>query len=258
MRFLGLGLGDKVPDAKTIWLFREQMLRSGVLDELFVLFTESLQRIGLTMNKGLIMDASITEARIQRNSREENSQIRKGIEPNDWEENKRRQKDTDADWTQKGGKKYFGYKNHITVDKGTKLITNFEVTPASVPDREIGEEFIDEMQGAEEVYADKGYPSKQIDEKLKDKGIANNIVEKGRKNVKLSGESEARNKSISRVRCRIEHVFGYIKRGHRKYLIMCVGLPRATAQITLMNLVYNMNRAIRIVNTRKLNVELAI
>lgn len=258
MRFLGLGLGDKVPDAKTIWLFREHLMESGKLDELFVLFSKSLQRKGLVINKGVIMDATITEAKVQRNSREENRQIKSGTEPGEWDENKRRQKDIDADWTEKGGKKYFGYKNHVTVDKDTKLITNFEVTPASVTDREIGEEFIDEMEEAEEIYADKGYPSKRIDEKLAERAITNNIMEKGSKNVKLSREAEARNRARAKVRCRIEHVFGYIKRGHKKYLIMSVGLARATAQITLMNLVYNMSRAIKIIKTRKLNLELSI
>jgi IS5 family transposase len=258
MRFLGLGLGDKVPDAKTIWLFKEQLIQCGKLDELFVLFTESLHNSGLVMNKGVIMDATITEARVQRNTREENKQIRSGIEPSKWEDNKKRQKDMDADWTEKGGKRYFGYKNHVTVDKETKIITNFEVTPASVTDREIGEEFIDEMQEVEEIYADKGYPSKRIDEKLAVKGIANKIMSKGSRNVKLSEEAEVRNKTISRIRCRVEHIFGYIKRGHKKYLVMSVGLVRATAQITLMNLVYNMSRAIKIIKTRNLHIELAI
>jgi IS5 family transposase len=46
MRFLGLGLGDRVPDAKTIWLFREQIVRAGAMETLFTRFDEALHGAG--------------------------------------------------------------------------------------------------------------------------------------------------------------------------------------------------------------------
>ena len=96
MRFLGLRLGSKVPDAKTIWLFREQLTEAGLAEELFGQFETVLEESGFAAKKGQIIDASIVQAPKQRNSREENAQIKQGEIPQDWEEAKRRQKDTDA------------------------------------------------------------------------------------------------------------------------------------------------------------------
>ena len=74
---------------------------------------------------------------IQRNSREDNRRNKEGEVPEDWEENKRRQKDTDARWTQKHVKSHFGYKNHIDVDAEHKLIRDFEPTAANVHDSQV-------------------------------------------------------------------------------------------------------------------------
>jgi len=103
MRFLGLRLGSRVPDAKTIWLFREQLA-----EELFRQFETVLEKSGFAARKGQIIDASIVQAPKQRNSREENAQIKHGEIPQDWEEAKRRQKDIDARWLKKNAKSYYG------------------------------------------------------------------------------------------------------------------------------------------------------
>ena len=113
MRFLGLRLGSKVPDAKTIWLFREQLTEAGLAKELFRQFETFLRENGFAARKGQIIDASIVPAPQQRNSREENTQIKQGEIPRDWKEAKKRQKDIDAQWTKRNGKSYYGYKNHV-------------------------------------------------------------------------------------------------------------------------------------------------
>lgn len=135
-RFLGLELCDNVPDSKTIWHYREQLIKGGIIDRVFDLLNTKLNKAGLILSTGSIVDARITEVPKQRNSRDENNQIKKGIVPEDWKENpnKARQKDTDADWLKKNGKNYYGYKNHIKIDTGSKLITEYLVTPASVHD----------------------------------------------------------------------------------------------------------------------------
>ena len=124
MRFLGLTLSDKVPDAKTIWLFREQLTKENAVEKLFNLFKEELQKKNLIANEGKIIDASFVEVPIQRNSREENKQIKGGGIPDEWKEkpNKLEQKDTDARWTKKNGKSYYGYKDHVKADEKSKLI----------------------------------------------------------------------------------------------------------------------------------------
>lgn len=87
MRFLGLTLSDKVPDSKTIWLFKETLTNSGVIEDLFTQFTTVLTTKGLIINEGKIVDASFVEVPIQRNSRAENAQIKAGEIPEEWKKN---------------------------------------------------------------------------------------------------------------------------------------------------------------------------
>jgi len=98
MRFLGLTLSDKVPDAKTIWLFKENLTQKNLAEKLFELFLSELQKKRLLMNERKMVDASFVEVPIQRNSREENKQIKEGKTPDEWKKNphKLSQKDTDA------------------------------------------------------------------------------------------------------------------------------------------------------------------
>lgn len=119
MRFLGLGINDPVPDAKTIWLFRDKLTDKGMIEKLFHLLDKQLDADGIIVHKGKLVDASIVEVPVQRNSREENKELKEGNIPEEWEENKLRQKDTAARWTSKNGEDYFGYKNHIKADSKT-------------------------------------------------------------------------------------------------------------------------------------------
>ena len=87
MRFLGLSLGDPVPDAKTIWLFRERLKEKDVIERLFERFDRHLEEQGLLAMGGQIMDATIVEAPRQRNSQEEKETIKSGDVPKSWEDN---------------------------------------------------------------------------------------------------------------------------------------------------------------------------
>ena len=98
MRFLGLTISDTVPDAKTIWNFKNELAKAKVVETLFSLLDKTLTKRGVILNKGRMVDASIVEVPIQRNSRDENKQLNDGTVPQDWEENKLRQKDVDAKW----------------------------------------------------------------------------------------------------------------------------------------------------------------
>lgn len=258
MRFLGLTLDDKVPDAKTIWLFRETLIQKRILENLFISFNENLKRLGMIVNKGKIADATITEKPIDRNTREENKEIKAGRKPEVWDKNKTRQKDMDARWTKKNGKSYYGYKNHILVDVKGKIITDYVVTPANVSDSEIGKDLLDGVFRDEEFYGDRGYPSEDINQMMQTKGVIDKVMRRGAKHVKLGEQDEERNKSISKIRCRVEHAFGFIKRNHCKYLIRSIGIDRAMGQITLMNLTYNLFRAVRLSDQMKLDLKLGI
>ena len=163
MRFLGLSIGDKVPDAKTIWLFREQLAQAGLERTLFEQFDAYLRSNGFAAKKGQIVDASIVQIPKQRNTRDENQKIKEGRseEIEGWSEPKKRQKDTDARWTKKNGKTFYGYKNHVQVDVKEKFIRDYDVTNASVHDSNVFEKLLDETNSSRAVWADSAYRSAQ-------------------------------------------------------------------------------------------------
>ena len=84
MRFLGLGLEDKVPDAKTIWLFRERLTQAGAMTALFARFDRHLDKAGYLAMGGQIVDATIVAAPKQRNSDGEKADIKEGKVPEAW------------------------------------------------------------------------------------------------------------------------------------------------------------------------------
>jgi transposase, IS5 family len=130
-RFLGLKKSDKVPDSKTFWLFREQLIEKDVIIGLFKIFNETLDAAGIFANEGKMVDASFVEAPRQRNTREENKHIKEtGTAPEGWKEkpHKLAQKDVDARWTKKNNTVFYGYKNHVKADTKTKLIEEYTVT----------------------------------------------------------------------------------------------------------------------------------
>ena len=136
MRFVGLGLEDAVPDAKTLWLYREALTTAGAVEALFNQFDAYLKERGYLAMGGQIIDATIVPAPRQRNSRDDNAKVKAGETPAEWEAQpaKNRQKDKDARWTKKHGKSHYGYKNHINVDRRHKLVRRYAVTSASVHD----------------------------------------------------------------------------------------------------------------------------
>ncbi len=104
-RFLGLSPEDTVPDARTLWLFRERLVGHGLIDNLFKRFDEQLWPSGWVPKGGQIIDASLVSVPKNRNTRGENKQTKEGKTPDGWDPNMKRQKDEDARWTRKHGKK---------------------------------------------------------------------------------------------------------------------------------------------------------
>ncbi len=106
MQFLGLQIGDKVPDEKTLWLFKEQLKEKKLAKKLCDLFTQQLMTQGVVAKEGSMVDASFVDVPRQRNSREENKSIKGGNVPESFKENaaKHAQKDTDARWMTKDDK----------------------------------------------------------------------------------------------------------------------------------------------------------
>lgn len=128
MRFLGLGVGDKVPDAKTIWLFRDTLTKAGVIKQLFDRFNRQLEEAHLITKKGTIVDATFVDAPRQRNTREENKTIKEGGIPDEWKKDenihKLAQKDTDGRWTKKNEEVHYGYKVHVKADADSNRVVD--------------------------------------------------------------------------------------------------------------------------------------
>ena len=237
MRFLGLSINSKVPDAKTIWLFKDTLTQNGAIEKLFRKFENELESKGIITRRGTIVDATFIDAPRQRNSRDENKTIKNGEIPEEWKENpnKLAQKDTDARWTKKGGETHYGYKDHAKVDADSKIITDYAVTPASVHDSNVFTDMLDENDKA--VYADSAYAGKEVPAY-----IENRVCEKGYRGKPLTDKQKENNRVKSRTRCRIEHVFGYMTVSMRGLTVRSIGLKRAEFNIGLTNLVYNICR----------------
>ena len=295
MRFLGLGIGDAVPDAKTIWLFRESLNADDRARTLFDGFESFLAEKGFQARKGQIIDASIVEVPIQRNTREENAAIKNGDAEkvrSEWSPAKAAQKDTDARWTKKNNKSFFGYKHHDNVDVEHKIVRDYSVTPAHVHDSrefegllvggETGGQPIETVEAAlpveshivglpvnvdalaegatpeplaeskaaeapvapdmTDVYADSAYRSAEHESLLASRKLRSHVMRKGTRNVKLTELEEAENRRNSKVRVRVEHVFGAMRQRMGDTVVRTVGLVRAKTKIGLRVLAYNLDR----------------
>jgi IS5 family transposase len=240
-RFLGLDLTTKVPDQNTIWTFKENLSNSNMEYDIFVLFVEELEELGIVTREGSIVDATFVEVPRQRNSREENEKIKDGKTPEDWTGKKRSHKDVDARWAKKNEELHYGYKDHIKIDKDSKIITDFSVTGANVHDSQCMVELTSEND--KEMWMDSAYKGEKLEEEAREKNpdIILHINEKGQKNKPLTDEQKAENREKSKTRARVEHVNGQMTVCGGLF-IRCIGMWRAETNIFLKNMAYNISR----------------
>jgi IS5 family transposase len=248
MRFLNLTIADDIPDSKTVWNFREQLIDLKLIDELFQLFLKELELLNLIINEGKIIDASFIEVPKQRNSRAENTEIKSGNTPESFEENsnKKSQKDLDARWTKKNNVSYYGYKNHVKVDAKSKLIVKYEVTDASVHDSQVLENLLDEKDADEDFSGDSAYSGENQRNIISQKEMNDKTCKKGYRNNPLTEQEIATNREKSRIRSRVEHVFGFMEGSMNGMYLYAIGIKRVEGLVGLMNLTYNMFRKIQI------------
>ena len=265
MRFLGLDLADTVPDANTIWTFREALTRSRIagkpaIEVLFERFNTALSAAGFLAMSGQIIDASIVAAPKQRNTDGEKRDIKEGRIPPEWTTKpaKLRQKDRDARWTVKYTKAKpdeagmprvdlavpaFGYKNHLGIDRRHRLIRRWAVTDAARHDGALLPELIDRNNTAGDVWADTAYRSKANEKFLADRLLRSQIHRKKPKGKPMPRRTARANARKSAVRSAVEHVFARQK-GPMGLFIRTIGIARARTKIGLANLTYNMQRLI--------------
>lgn len=242
--FLGLETGDKIPDEKTVWAFRENLTRSGLVEDLFAQFKYFLEAKELIFNEGQMVDASFTVAPRQRNTREENEKIKNGEGDDLWNDkpHKKSHKDIDARWTKKNNETFYGYKNHAKVDTKSKFINTFVVSSASVHDSQATDDLLDEKDEGQELYADSAYTGENQEQIIAKHKMLNKVHEKGYRNNPLTNEQKKSNTEKSRTRARVEHVFGFMEQSMNGLKLKSIGIVRATGIIGLINLTYNLFR----------------
>jgi IS5 family transposase len=245
MRFLNIHLEEMIPDEKTIWSFREVLVKSKMIEKLFDRFDQYLNEKGYGAELGMIVDASIIEVPKQRNSRDDNKKIKDGEVPESFKENpnKLRQKDIDARWTMKANQHYYGYKDHINVDVKHKLIRKYLVTPGSMGDVKCLSKLIHGQHNTDrKLWADGAYDSQQSEKLLNRYKITNRITHRIRAGEWISEPDARENSRRSKIRKRVEHIFGFIQNSMNGKFIRTIGIARAKAKIGLMNLVHNICR----------------
>ena len=260
MQFLGLQIGDDVPDEKTIWLFKEQLKEKQLSQKLFDLFNTSLLTHGIVAKEGSIVDASFVDVPRQRNTREENTDIKQGAVPlsfgekdKNGKQSKLSQKDTDARWMTKSGERHYGYKDHVNVDSKTKLITKFSVTSASFHDSTQIENLVDHTDT--QLHADSAYRSEKIEKYLETKSCTSHIHEKGYRGKPLTQTQKESNNTKSKIRARVEHIFGYMTNSMHDALHMrSIGIERIASSVGLLNLTYNLFRYEQLVRLQKVKM----
>lgn len=241
MRFLGLVIGERIPDEKTIWLYEDMLSKSEVGKELFELFFAAIDEKGYVTRAGSIVDASFMEAPKRKNTKEQRETLKKGETPQEWADpnhpQKLMQRDTDATWTKKGNESHFGYKDNVKVDLESKLIVDYNVTTASTNDLKGAQGLFDEHDNV--AYGDSAYPSLELPE-----GVVNEISERANRNHPLTQEQKENNHRKAKLRCRIEHVFAGMVQMVGGTNIRCKTQNRAEFNISMLNLLYNMRRVI--------------
>ena len=250
-RFLKLELHDTIPDAKTIWNFREELRKVDIIEKLFEMFNEELEEEKIITYSGSIVDATFVEAPRQRNTKDENKQIKEGKIPEEWKKEENRnmlaQKDIDARWATKNKERHYGYKDHVKVDKKSKMITRYQVTSAEVHDSRKLKNLIEKKKD-KRIYGDSAYTGEEV-QKCIPKNILNRIHEKGYRNRPLTKTQIRNNTAKSRIRARVEHIFASMTQFGGK-TIRTIGIARARIQIGLLNLTYNLKRYVYLMEAR--------
>lgn len=227
-KFVGLTADEAVPDETAICRFRERLLACQLQERLLEILNEQLAAAGFLVKRTMLVDATLIESSRQRPARVAAAE---GKAP-----------DTDASYTRKHGKSYYGYKAHVSTDGEHQLIYRAKATSAAVYDSHVFTEMVDPATRA--VYADKAYDSKANRHWLKTQRIANGILKKGAHHIKLTATDLLRNARKSKRRCRIERVFAHFKKWQHYTRVRYLGLAKNQLELTLKAVAYNLKRMV--------------
>lgn len=228
-RFVGLALDVAVPDHTVLNRFRNQLIAEGLLEKLFSELDHQLEKAGVILKRGTMLDATLIET----------SSGRPGSE--------RPSRDKDAAFAKRQGKpgSTFGYKAHVGVDEGSGLIRAVLTTPANVNDTTPADRLI---RGDEAVvWADAAYHTHARVAALKGRGIKARLVRRpNKRHPKLPARVARYNRLIARRRAAVETTFATLKQRMRLTRIRYVGLVKAAAQVLMAAIAFNLRRWVRL------------
>ena len=245
-RFCGLELMDAVPDHTTLWRFREALGKAGLAEAAFAELTRQIERRGLMVKRGTLIDASLIAAQAAPPAKPETPPSA-GSTPASGERPAsllvKSEIDPDAGWTRRGNRRFFGYKAHIGVDQGSGLIRRAVLTGAEVNDTVVGDALIAGDERA--VYADKAYDSHARRAALRARGIKARIQKRADKHRPvLSVRDRYRNRLIGRIRGRVETVWAFMKRIWNYKRVRYFNAVRNRTQFALLCIAYNIRRGL--------------
>ena len=225
-RFVGIDLGrELVPDATTMLKFRRLLHDNQLGEALFAQVGAVLQSKGFKVNTGTIVDATIIGA------------------PSSTK-NADKARDPDMRQTRKGQQWYFGMKLHIGVDSQSGLAHSAVVTSANVHDKH---PLPDLLHGNEQrVYGDAAYASQKDLINSAAPNAKDFTNQRTRRNGVVNEQVKSRNRNKSKIRARVEHVFGVIKRlwgfGKVRYRGLQKNATRAFTALALANIYLSRQR----------------
>jgi len=224
-RFLGLGLDADAPDHTTLCRFRNRLVETGLIARLFAEFDHQISDRGLALKQGTMIDATLVEAACSRPPFGESAG------------------DPDAAFVKKEGRpgSTHGYKAHVGVDQGTRLIRSALLTAANVNETEVADQLIRGDERA--VYADKAYDTKARRAWLKSAGIKDRIMHRPNKHhPNLPPHLARRNALIAPIRASVETVFAVLKRRMQFVRVRYFGMKKNAAHLLMLAIAYNMRR----------------
>lgn len=234
-RFAGLSLHDGAPDHSTLWRFRQELIRDGLVDRVFAEITRQLEVRKLVLKRGTLIDASLVAARA--------NPPRKPRAGAPADTPAKPSADPDARWGRKGKKSVFGYKIHIGTDQAHTIIRRIDFTDASVTDTEPADGLICGDEKA--VYGDQAYYTHARHERLTAARIKDRLMHRPNKHhPELPPRKKHRNRLIGRVRAAVERPFAVFKERYGMRRMRFYSLVRNRVQVVLACCCYNLRCAV--------------
>lgn len=223
-RFVGLGLEDAAPDHTVLNRFRNRLVAEKLLETLFDELSRQLEKAGLILKRGTMLDATLVQCASARPPMGETG------------------RDPDAAFVSRQGKagSSYGYKAHVGVDMGSGIVRRVITTPANVNDTTPADALICGDEAA--VLADAAYHTHERELHLKQQGIKARLMRRANKHHRLPPRVLRYNRLIGRRRAAVETTFATWKRRMGLAAIRYVGLKKAAAQILLVAIAFNMRR----------------